>query len=161
MSINSKDKFLNSDNKIEDVKLLAENKTLNNTRTPLDPSLSVITNGTNDNINRSVNTFLKGLTNENLYKKLVASDKPFNESQLKAFFSKLNISDINYDVLSEMFEISKGNGSNFSITEVLNTDFDGEPITDIILSIKSGEDVYKYDLQFNRREKVLVTISKV
>lgn len=153
--------FLNSDNKIEDVKLLAENKTLNNTRTPLDPSLSVITNGTNDNINRSVNTFLKGLTNENLYKKLVASDKPFNESQLKAFFSKLNISDINYDVLSEMFEISKGNGSNFSITEVLNTDFDGEPITDIILSIKSGEDVYKYDLQFNRREKVLVTISKV
>lgn len=153
--------FLNNDNKIEDVKILAENRSLTNTRTPLDPSLSVITNGVNDNLSRSVNTFLKGLTNESLYNKLIAGNKPFNKSQLKAFFSKLNIEDINYDVLSEMFEISKGNGSNFAVTEVLSTDFDGEPITDVILSIKSGEDTYMYDLQYNRREKALVSISKV
>lgn len=153
--------FLNSDNKIQDVKILAENKTLSNTRTPLDPSLSVITNGTNDSISRTVNTFLKGITNESLYNKLNASAKPFNESQLKALFSKLNMENIDYDVLSEMFEISKGNGANFAVTEVISTDFDGEPITDIILSIQSGEEVYKYDLQYNRREKSLVSISEV
>ena len=153
--------FLTSDNKIQDVKIIAENKTLKNTRTPLEPSLSVITNSANDTLTRSVNSFLKGITNENLYKKLVAGAKSFNDSQLKALFSKLNIKDKNYDVLSDMFEISKGNGSNFAITEVISTDFDGEPITDVILSIKSNDEVYKYDLQFNRREKTLVSISKV
>lgn len=153
--------FLNSDNKIQDVKILAKDKSLTNTRTPLDPSLSVLTNGVNESLSRSVSTFLKGMTNEGLYNKFAASGKPFNESQLKALFSKLNIKDVNYDVLSEMFKISKGNGGNFAITEVISTDFDGEPITDVILSIKCGEDVYKYDLQYNRREKALVSISKV
>lgn len=153
--------FLNSDNKIHDVKLLAENKTLTNTRTPLDPALSVLTNGVNDNLSRTVNSFLKGITNESLYNKLNASAKPFNESQLKAFFSKLSLKDADYGVLSEMFKVSRGNGSNFAITEVISTDFDGEPITDVILSIKIGEEVYKYDLQYNRREKALVSISKV
>ena len=153
--------FLNSDNKIVDVKVLAENKTLKNTRTPLSPSLSIITNGVKDSTSRSVNTFLKDITNENLYNKLIASSKPFNQSQLKAFFSKLNIQEIDYEVLTEMFKISRGNGSNFAITEVISTDFDGEPITDIILSLKSGDETYRYDLQYNRRDKAISKISKL
>lgn len=153
--------FLNSDNKIVDVKVLAENKTLKNTRTPLSPSLSIITNGVKDSTSRSVNTFLKDITNENLYNKLIASSKPFNQSQLKAFFSKLNMQEIDYEVLTEMFKISRGNGSNFAITEVISTDFDGEPITDIILSLKSGDETYRYDLQYNRRDKAISKISKL
>lgn len=153
--------FLNSDNQITDVKVLAENKTLKNTRTPLNPSLAVITNGVKDSTSRSVNTFLKDISNESLYNKFVASAKPFNQSQLKAFFSKLNMQEKDYDVLTEMFKISKGNGSNFAITEVISTDFDGEPITDIILSLKSGEEMYRYDLQYNRRDKAIIKISRL
>lgn len=153
--------FLNSNNQITDVKVLAENKTLKNTRTPLSPSLAVITNGVKDSTARSVNTFLKDISNEGLYNKFIASSKSFNQSQLKAFFSKMNMQEKDYEVLSEMFKVSKGNGSNFAITEVISTDFDGEPITDIILSLKSGEETYRYDLQYNRRDKSIVKISKL
>lgn len=153
--------FIDNNDKIIDVKVLAENKTLKNTRTPLSPSLSLITNGVKDSTYRSVNTFLKGITNEKLYNKIAASGKNFNNSQVKAFFSKLNIENVNYDVLGEMFEISKGDGSNFAVTEVISTDFDGEPITNIILSLKLDDYTYKYDLQYNRKDKVLVKISKL
>lgn len=153
--------FMDDNGKITDVKVLAENKTLKNTRTPLSPSLSLITNGIKDSTTRSVNTFLKGITNENLYNKLVANGKSLNTSQLKAFFSKLNLSNIDYDTLTEMFEVSKGNGSNFAITEVISTDFDGEPITNIILSLKLDDNTYKYDLQYNRRDKALIGVSKL
>lgn len=153
--------FMDNNGKITDIKVLAENKTLKNTRTPLSPSLSIITNGIKDSTTRSVNSFLKGITNENLYNKLAASGKSFNTAQLKAFFSKLNLNEIDYDTLSEMFEVSKGNGSNFAITEVISTDFDGEPITNIILSLKLDDYVYRYDLQYNRREKALIKVSKL
>jgi hypothetical protein len=153
--------FLNSDYKINEIKVLAENKTMKNTRTPLDPSLAVITNGINDSMVRSLNTFYKGMTNETLYNKLSAGSKSFSQSQLKAFFSKLNLQEKDYDVLTEMFELSRGNCSNFAITEVISTDFDGEPITDIIMSIQVGDDIYRYDLQYNRRDKALIAIAKL
>ena len=60
-----------------------------------------------------------------------------------------------------MFKVSKGVGSNFAITEVMATDFNGEPLTDIIISIKSNGNTYKYDLVYNRREKALVKVSTV
>lgn len=153
--------FINNEGKIVDAKLLAENKTLKNTRTPLNPSLSIITNGIKDSTTRSVNTFLKGMTNEKLYNKTVASGKSFDNSQMKAFFSKLNLEEKDYKVLGEMFEVSKGNGSNFAITEVISTDFDGEPITNIILSLKSDDYTYRYDLEYNRRDKMLIGVDKL
>ena len=153
--------FLNNNKEIVDAKILAENKSLKNTRTPLSPSLSLITNGVDDSTIRTTKAFLKGMTNEALYNKIVASGKEFNQSQLKAFFSKLSLQDKDYEVLSEMFKVSKGVGSNFAITEVMATDFNGEPLTDIIISIKSNGNTYKYDLVYNRREKALVKVSTV
>lgn len=153
--------FLTPENLVSDIKVLSENRTMSSTRTPLVPEDSSITNSSADALNKQVSLFIKGLTNEGLYKKLLGNNQEMASSQLKAFISKINIEQKNYDALIEMFKLSKGNANNFSVTEYISTDFEADPITSIILSINVDDEIHKFNLQFNRLDKALTDVTKI
>lgn len=153
--------FLNSKYEIQDMKTIFENKEYVNTRTPLDIEHSLIKNSTANIMTREVNKFLKEFNNKSLYDKIQISSMDINNSQLKSFFSNLDIEQKDYDALSELFNLIKGNSRNLAIVEYMQTDFDAVPYTSIILGVKTTEKTYKYNLQFDRGEEKLISISKI
>lgn len=162
--------FFNSKQEIQDVKVIFEDKEYTNTRTPLKISTSsedywassLIEDTTNSFMNKEVNSFFKEFTNKALYDKIQISTLDLGNSQLKSFFSKLDIKDKDYDVLSELFMLIKGNTNNLSIFEYMATDLDvEEPKTNVILLVKTTEKTYKYSLNFDRLSKEIISITRV
>lgn len=153
--------FFNNKYEIQDMKLVFENKDYINTRTPLDAEYSLITNSTSNIMVREINKFIKDFNNKALYDKIQISSLDINNSQLKSFFSNLDIEQKDYDVLSELFKLIKGNTRNFAVVEYMQTDFDAEATTSIIIGVKTTEKTYKYNLQFDRCTENLISISKI
>lgn len=153
--------FMNNKYEIDDMKVIFEDKDYINTRTPLDENYSLITNSSATNMVRGVNKFYKEFTNKALYDKLQISALDVTGSQLKSFLTNIDIKEKDYDVLSELFKLIKGNSNNLSIIEYIQTDFEAIPINSIILAVKTTEKVYKYNLEFNRNSEELITISKI
>ena len=153
--------FMNDKYEIDDMKVIFEDKDYINTRTPLDADYSLITNSSATNMVREVNKFYKEFTNKSLYDKLQISAIDVTGSQLKSFLTNIDIKEKDYDVLSELFKLIKGNSNNLSIIEYMQTDFEAMPINSIIFAVKTTEKVYKYNLEFNRNSEELITISKV
>lgn len=153
--------FFNSKYEIQDMKVIFEGKDYTNTRTPLDVEHSLISNSTSTVMSREVNKFLKQFNNKALYDKIQMSAMDINNSQLKSFFSNLDIEQKDYDVLSELFKLIKGTSSNLAVVEYMQTDFDAVASTSIILGVKTTEKTYKYNLQFDRDKEKLVSISKI
>ena len=153
--------FFNSKCEIQDMKLVFEDKDYVNTRTPLDAEYSLVTNSTSNVMVREINKFVKDFNNKALYDKIQISSLDVNNSQLKSFFSNLDIEQKDYDVLSELFKLVKGNSRNFAIVEYMQTDFEAQATTSIIIGVKTTEKTYKYNLQFDRCTEKLVTISKI
>lgn len=153
--------FFNSKYEIQDMKLIFENKDYVNTRTPLNTEYSLITNSVSNVMVREINKFTKDFNNKSLYDKIQISSLDINNSQLKSFFSNLDVEQKDYDVLTELFKLVKGNSKNFAIVEYMQTDFDVVPTTSIIIGVKTTEKTYKYNLQFDRESEKLVSISKV
>ena len=153
--------FFNNKYEIEDMKLIFQNKDYINTRTPLDDEYSLITNSTSNIMVREINKFMKEFNNKALYDKIQISSLDINNSQLKSFFSNLHIEQKDYDVLSELFKLIKGNSRNLAIVEYMQTDFNVEATTSIIIGVKTTEKTYKYNLQFDRCAEKLICISKI
>lgn len=153
--------FFNNKYEIQDIKTVFEAKDYVNTRTPLDLEYSLIKNSTVNTMSKEVNKFLKEFNNRALYDKIQISSIDINNSQLKSFFSNLDIENKDYDVLKELFTLIKGDSKNLAIVEYMQTDFDAVPLTSIILGVKTTEKTYKYNLQFDRNNEKLESISKV
>lgn len=153
--------FFNNKYEIQDMKLIFENKDYLNTRTPLDAEYSLVANSTSNIMVREINKFVKEFNNKALYDKIQISSLDINNSQLKSFFSNLDIEQKDYDVLSELFKLVKGNSRNFAVVEYMQTDFNAEATTSIIIGVKTTEKTYKYNLQFDRTTEKLVSISKI
>lgn len=153
--------MFNSKYEIEDIDVVFESKDYEQTRTPLDLEYSLISNSINNIMLREVNRFKKDFNNKALYDKMQLSALDINNSQLKSFLSNLKIEQKDYDVLSDLFKLIKGSSNNFSIIEYLQTDFDTQPITSIIIGVKTTEKIYKYNLTFDRNKEKLITISEM
>lgn len=153
--------FFNNKYEIQDMKVVFNNKDYVNTRTPLNLEYSLVTNSTYNIMVREVNKFLKDFNNKSLYDKIQMSSLDINNSQLKAFFSNLDIEQKDYDALSELFKLVKGNTRNLAIIEYIQTDFNTEAITSIVIGVKTTEKIYKYNLQFDRCTESLISISKI
>lgn len=153
--------FFNNKYEIQDMKVVFNNKDYVNTRTPLNLEYSLVTNSTYNIMVREINKFLKDFNNKSLYDKIQMSSLDINNSQLKAFFSNLDIEQKDYDVLSELFKLVKGNTRNLAIIEYIQTDFNTEAITSIVIGVKTTEKIYKYNLQFDRCTESLISISKI
>lgn len=153
--------FFNNKYEIQDIAVIFENKDYVNTRTPLDLEYSLVTNSTTNIMVREINKFIKDFNNKSLYDKIQISSLDINNSQLKAFLSNLNLEQKDYDVLSELFNLIKGNTKNLAIIEYIETDFNTEAITSLIIGVKTTEKTYKYNLQFNRTTEKLISISVV
>lgn len=153
--------FFNKKQEIQDIKTIFEAKDYEVTRTPIDLEYSCVSNSTNTVMIREINKFFKEFNNKALYDKVQMSAMDINNSQLKSFFSNLDIDNKDYEVLSELFKTIKGTSSNLSIMEYMQTDFDTVPATSIILAVKTSEKIHKYNLQFDRRSEELVSISRV
>ena len=153
--------FFNKKYEIQDVKVIGKDKKLENTRTPLDLELSLLDSSASNSLAKEVAKFMKDFNNKGLYEKIATNSSDMNTSQQKAFFSKLNIEQKSYDILGELFNSIQGNTSNISIVEYMNTDFDGYPLTNVVLAVKSNGEVFKYNLEFNRNEKQIVNLTKL
>lgn len=152
--------FFNDKYEIQDIKLIFEDKDYINTRTPID-SDSLISNSITNIMTREINKFIKDFNNKALYDKIQMVSLDINNSQMKSFFSNLDIQQKDYDVLSELFKLVKGNSKNISLIEYAQTDFDVSPLTNIILGVKTTEKIYKYNLQFDRNLEKLISISRI
>lgn len=153
--------FFNKKQEVESIKVISKDLDLKNTRTPLDTENSLIKDTVNTFMSKEVASFIKEFNNKGLYEKIKINTPEINESQQKAFFSKLRLEQKSYDVLGELFNNIQGDTSNLSVVEYINTDFGGNPITNIILGVKISDEVIKYNLEFNRDEQTLVNISKI
>lgn len=153
--------FFNKKQEVESIKVLSEDLDLKNTRTPLDTENSLIKDTVNTFMSKEVSAFMKEFNNKGLYEKSKLNTSEINESQQKAFFSKLSLEQKSYDVLGELFNTIQGDTSNLSVIEYINTDLGGISLTNIILGVKISGEVVKYNLEFNRDEQVLVNISKI
>lgn len=153
--------FFNDKYEITDMKVVFENKDYVNTRTPLDEKYSLITNSNTTNMVKEINKFIKDFTNKALYDKMQISAIDITNSQLKSFLSNLDIVEKDYDVLSELFKLIKGNTNNMAIVEYMQTDFDVVPVNSLVIAVKTTEKVYKYNLEFNRDSEKLVSISRI
>ena len=153
--------FYNNKQEIQDMKVIFEGKDYQNTRTPLDLEYSRVNNSSNTIMIRELNKFFKEFNNKALYDKVQMSAMDINNSQLKSFFSNLDIENKDYEVLSDLFKTIKGTSSNLSVMEYMQTDFDAVASTSIILGVKTTEKIHKYNLQFDRYSEELISISKV
>lgn len=159
--VTSVEMFFDKEYKIDHVSILSENEDYENTRTPLDVEYSLVTNSNTTIMVREVNKFVKDINNKALYDKLQMSPIDITNTQLKSFLSNLDIENKNYEVLSELFKLIKGNSNNFGIIEYSHTDFNVNPITDIVIGVQTTEMTYKYNLKFNRNSESLVSISRI
>lgn len=152
------DIYLNQDNLINDIILIADLTTAQNTTKEITDD-SLLLKDNNEFIN-VFETFITPFKSKTIYDLSLNSEKQQDfEYEINVVLDNIEMQNKNNEVLKTLFKAGKASFDNYGIVEYMNYDKNAEPITVYKVRFSLEGELIDFTINYNRLEKVIQKIS--